>query len=95
MARKSNAEAATVAKVTKPRPRNDHIVRFLHPEGPKSVPSGATLIPVIPGAALKGAVRDAARRLPSRHWKQNLEKNLIEEGVTPAKAKELVELAAS
>jgi hypothetical protein len=50
---------------------------------------------VIPGAALKGAVRDAARRLPSRHWKQNLEKNLIEEGVTPAKAKELVELAAS
>jgi hypothetical protein len=40
-------------------------------------------------------VRETVRRLPSRHWKQSLEKNLIEEGFTPARARELVELAAS
>jgi hypothetical protein len=40
-------------------------------------------------------VRERVARIPSRHWKQSLEKNLIEEGITPAKARELVELAAS
>jgi hypothetical protein len=40
-------------------------------------------------------VRQRLARTPSRGWKQNLEKNLIKEGFTPAKARELVEIAAS
>jgi hypothetical protein len=40
-------------------------------------------------------VRKRLARTPSRHWKQNLEKNLIKEGYTPTKARELVEIAAS
>jgi hypothetical protein len=32
---------------------------------------------------------------PSPGWRQNLEKNLIDEGYTPIKAREMVKIAAS
>jgi len=91
MNRKSKVNASIAEKATKPA--------HLASEGILSFESGESVVPIIPGVALKGTLRDAVRerlaRLPSRHWKQNLEKNLIEEGFTPARAKELVELAAS
>jgi hypothetical protein len=40
-------------------------------------------------------VRETLVRLPSRRWEKTLEENLIEEGFTPAKARELVGIAAS
>jgi hypothetical protein len=40
-------------------------------------------------------VRERLVNTPSPNWRQILEKNLIEEGIAPAKARKLVELAAS
>lgn len=59
--------------------------------------TGYTLAVLSPKEAIKATVpvRKTLSRVPSRHWKKSLEKNLIEEGLTPAKAKILVELAAS
>jgi len=54
-----------------------------------------TVLPPEEVGSITMPVRETLRRLPSRHWKKSLEKNLIEEGLTPAKARELVELAAS
>ena len=54
-----------------------------------------TVLPSEKVGTISAPVRETLRRLPSRHWKQSLEKNLIEEGIAPAKAKKLVELAAS
>jgi hypothetical protein len=54
-----------------------------------------TVLPPEEVGTISMPVRETLRRLPSRHWKKSLEKNLIEEGLTPAKARKLVELAAS
>jgi len=54
-----------------------------------------TVVPPQEIGTISVPVRETLRRVPSRHWKKSLEKNLIEEGIAPAKARELVELAAS
>jgi hypothetical protein len=81
MKRKSITHDSVIPKTEKPAGRAAmNSVTILPPEE-----VGDILLPV----------RERVARIPSRHWKQGLEKNLIEEGITPAKARELVELAAS
>jgi hypothetical protein len=58
----------------------------------KSAPSVLTLSDL---AGSRIRIRKNLPRTPSRNWKQNLEKNLINVGYTPEKARELVEYAAS
>jgi hypothetical protein len=77
---RSNERSNTAAAATSVRRTADNTITVFPPETVKSI-----LVPV----------RDTLRRTPTRHWKQILEKNLIEEGIAPAKARELVELAAS
>jgi hypothetical protein len=81
MKRKSSIRVSAIPKTEKPASRTaTNAVTFSSLEEVESI-----LLPI----------RERVARIPSRHWKQSLEKNLIEEGITPAKARELVELAAS
>jgi hypothetical protein len=81
MSIKANNRAGLTVKAAKPAPRSSEpTITVLAPETVETIG-----IPVRPRLA----------RTPSRHWKKNLEKNLIREGYTPAQARETVEIAAS
>jgi hypothetical protein len=84
MSLKTNTRASLSVKPAKSSHRSpSQAVKVVTPE------SRGSLIDAAPEKIIKLPIR------PSRGWKQTLEKYLIEEGLTPAKARELVELAAS
>ena len=81
MSAKTNPHASVIVKTTKPALRSGkRTITVMAPETLDTI-----LVPV----------RGRLARTPSRHWKKNLEQNLIREGFTPAKARETVEIAAS
>jgi hypothetical protein len=81
MSARVNSRASVVAKTGKPDLRS--ATRKVTARTPPAFETA--LLPV----------RDRLARTPSRNWKKNLEKNLIEVGYTPAQARETVEIAAS
>lgn len=81
MSRKSNSRASVIVKDAKAARRSaGGAITVLH-----SGKAGSIRLPV----------RERVACVPSRHWQRNLERHLVQEGITPVKARSLVKLAAS